>query len=160
MRISKYKKCNVKGCTNNPNYKLGGRKGYCNKHVTQLYSFGHILKRSRFDNNRIINHGKYYEICLYTGVGEQQEIARTKIDKEDFEKVKDYHWHLAARGYAMTHAKNRKMIYLHQLIFGKAPKGYEIDHKDINPLNNRRNNLRLLTHQENCLNNKKNIWKK
>lgn len=47
---------------------------------------------------------------------------------------------------------NGKQTRLHELIMGKAPNGLEWDHIDQNPLNNRRSNLRLTTHQVNIRN--------
>ena len=49
-----------------------------------------------------------------------------------------------------------KLILLHRLMWetfvGKIPKGYEIDHIDGDRTNNRLDNLRCVTHQENCNN--------
>lgn len=41
---------------------------------------------------------------------------------------------------------------LHRLIIGKIIKGFQIDHKNRNPLDNRRTNLRLATRGENAMN--------
>jgi len=40
---------------------------------------------------------------------------------------------------------------MHQMLL-TAPDGTEVDHRDRNTLNNRRDNLRLATHAENCMN--------
>lgn len=142
-----FKKCKVKNCDN----KCHG-KGYCDKHYRQFKRYGKILERTIRDKNEIINYGDYCEICLYNN--KKQEVERTKIDKEDLEKVKQYKWYLQNNGYVSTRINNKKILLLHHLILGKPLRGYEIDHKDINPLNNRRNNLRFVTHYQNCHNNK------
>ena len=146
--------CKVEGCDNSASYKQHGAKGYCSRHIKQMHRYRKILKRTRFDKNEIIDCGNYYEICLYSGRGEQKEIARTMIDENDLGKVKEYKWCLSKHGYVETKTKGRA-LKLHQLILGKI-KGLDIDHRDTNPLNNRKENLRHCTHQQNCFN-KKNV---
>jgi len=131
--------CKVKGCENKHL-----AKGYCRKHYMQIRVYGKILKRTKFDKNEIIDCGDYCEICLYK---KNIEIARTKIDKEDLEKIKDYKWHLDNCGYI----QNSKNILLHQLILGKK-KGFEIDHRNTNKLDNRKQNLRYATRSQNSMN--------
>lgn len=50
---------------------------------------------------------------------------------------------------------NGKMKGVHILVYqtfvGPIPKGYDVHHKDFNPLNNCIDNLELLTHKEHCL---------
>jgi hypothetical protein len=52
--------------------------------------------------------------------------------------------------------KTRKSFKQHRIIwemyFGVIPKGYAIDHVDRNPLNNKIENLRLVTHKQNMTN--------
>jgi len=139
------RKCKVENCKNT---KIKAR-GYCGKHLCQIYEYSKILERTRSDPNEIIDCGEYYEICLYNH--KNKEIARTKIDKEDLEKIKSYKWHLNGEGYAIS---GKERLFLHHLIFGRPPKGYEVDHHDTNPLNNRKNNLRLATRQQNSMNRK------
>jgi len=141
------KKCKVENCNNN-DYKHYV-KGYCGRHNGQIYNYGKILQRTKFDKNEIINCGDYYEICLYDI--KHKEIARTKIDIDDLEKVKNYKWGLNCNRYPYN---NKNKIFLHHLIIGKPLRGYEIDHKDTNPLNNRKYNLRFATPQENKRNRK------
>ena len=75
------------------------------------------------------------------------------FDWEDFDLVKDYCWYenINKGGYhaleARDYKNDGKLIRMHYL-FGY--KGY--DHEDRNPLNNRRNNLRPATIQENARN--------
>lgn len=59
------------------------------------------------------------------------------------------------KGYVTVTLKG-KQRYLHRLLWeafvGEIPKGYEIDHIDTDPTNNKLENLRLVTHKENCNN--------
>lgn len=82
------------------------------------------------------------------------------IDGCDFEKIKDYKWHL-------TYSKNidnmyvqrtchniKKNIKLHRFIMN-CPVNLTVDHIDGNTLNNCQSNLRICTKSENNRNTKK-----
>lgn len=61
-----------------------------------------------------------------------------------------------SKGYAYTYIPSlQKGEAIHRLIMG-SKKGHEVDHKNRNKLDNRRSNLRFLTHQENLRN--RNGW--
>lgn len=73
------------------------------------------------------------------------------FDVDDYKKVKDYCWFESwnkdkSYHFVATH-DNTKNIKFHQLIGYKSA-----DHKDRDPFNNRKSNLRVATHQENCWN--------
>jgi hypothetical protein len=85
----------------------------------------------------------------------------TIIDSVDFDLVKDYTWTASTSAvsntyYAKTIVYNKdgtkEYLTLHSLLLGKAPEGHEIDHEDMNGLNNRRSNLRISTCQQNTRN--------
>ena len=82
---------------------------------------------------------KYYEIILYNK--QCEEIARTKIDKDDLEKVQKYKWSLGNHGYAMTRLNPQKekkgFLFLHNLIL-PPQRGLEIDHENTDKLDNRK----------------------
>ena len=150
----KYKKntrfCSVDGCLN----KHMGRS-FCKRHYLQIFRHGRLLDRTTYDKNEIIDYEDYYEICLYSGNGEQKEIARTKIDREDVEKVKCYKWHLSHYGYAKTNRQGEKpkSVHLHGLILD-VPFGCGIDHINHDRLDNRKKNLRIATKSQNAMNQK------
>jgi len=77
----------------------------------------------------------------------------TLIDKEDYEKVKDYTWSLNNLFYVRARDKDRNIITLHRLIMG-FPKNMLVDHRDHNTLNNKKQNLRICTQQQNLMNSK------
>ena len=70
------------------------------------------------------------------------------IDDEDWEKIKDYHWHVSC-GYART---GKKRILMHRLIMNALDCNLEIDHINRNKLHNRKINLRACSHKENSMN--------
>ncbi len=77
----------------------------------------------------------------------------TIVDNEDYERVMKYKWHLQSNrrhNYA-TRMDGKKKVYLHRFILD-APRGLEVDHKNHNGLDNRRENLRLCTHPDNLRN--------
>ena len=77
------------------------------------------------------------------------------VDDEDYEELSIVKWHYNHWGYAMRNVtpggKKRTKIQMHIAILGKI-EGFEIDHKDGNGLNNRRENLRHVTHTQNTQN--------
>jgi len=72
------------------------------------------------------------------------------IDLNDIDKVKDLRWSYSgdSTGYCRNQATK---TYLHHTILGKKD-GHEVDHKDRNGLNNRKNNLRHVIHSDNNYN--------
>ena len=134
--------CKVEGC--NGKHKA---KGYCNKHYKQLLRHGKILERSHKDLNEIIEYEDYAEIVLYNKHNE--EVARALIDLDDVDRVKNYKWSLAHE-YVYNHDKSR----LHRYIMD-CPEDMVVDHINHNPLDNRKENLRVCTQQQNCMNRSK-----
>lgn len=79
------------------------------------------------------------------------------IDKEDFDKIKNYGWYAHFKKsnntfYAMTEI-NTKGVQMSRLILN-AHNDVQVDHKDHNTLNNRKSNLRLCTPSQNSQNKK------
>lgn len=77
------------------------------------------------------------------------------VDDEDFERISRYKWCLwsskkRTQRYAIRHEAG-KTIWMHRFIMN-APRGREVDHRNGNGLDNRRDNLRLCTHAENLHN--------
>lgn len=72
------------------------------------------------------------------------------VDEEDVEKVAGVRWHLSDTGYAVNRS-NHKTVRMHRII-NNTPKGMETDHKNHNRIDNRKSNLRTVTHQENVKN--------
>lgn len=83
------------------------------------------------------------------------------VDDVDLEKVAGFKWRMHPGGKAQTtigwrKGEKKSCLLMHQLVIGKAPKGFEIDHINGNKLDNRRSNLRICSHEENMRNRKMN----
>lgn len=73
-----------------------------------------------------------------------------RIDDEDYERVSARKWTLDKNGYVVCKV-NRRKVLLHRFILA-APAHLDVDHKDRDPLNCQRHNLRLATRSQNSAN--------
>lgn len=125
---------------------------YCNAHYLQIKRNGSVLEYNIKEKNSFIPCDDYTEIVLKDKSG--NEVGRAKVDNDDVEKCLRLKWRLAGRGYAMGFVysnKKQKNIKLHIHIFGKKD-GLEIDHINRDKLDNRKGNLRFVSHGDNMLN--------
>jgi len=125
-------------------------KGLCKKHYEKQRIYGTPYKRTTGDRNEIVEYKDYAEIMLYNL--QNKEIARAIIDKEDIEKVKNYKWGLLSNKNKYVQTKiNSKKVSLHRFLLNVQGE-MVIDHINHNPLDNRKNNLRICTNQQNIFN--------
>lgn len=117
---------------------------YCSKHYNQIRKRGSVFV-TRFDRRPATITGATAKIPL--GIGAKSGYAI--VDAND-SWVDKHNWSLASTGYAQTR-HNGSTLLMHMLILGKKD-GLEIDHININRLDNRRSNLRHVTHGENMYN--------
>ena len=82
---------------------------------------------------------------IYNKKGEV--IKKAIIDIDDYDLVKQYKWGFS-HNYIINYTNN---IYLHRLIINASDDKY-VDHIDGNTMNNRKHNLREVTHQQNNMN--------
>jgi AP2 domain len=83
------------------------------------------------------------------------------VDDEDFERVNAYKWCLNSNGYACTSyacgfkpdgkVKQRGML-MHRFIMNLVKGDPQLDHMDVDRLNNQKDNLRFATQGENARN--------
>jgi len=78
---------------------------------------------------------------------------RVMVDDEDYDKLMQYNWSvLIDRDRMYAHCIiNGKNMQMHRMIMN-APEDKEIDHIDMNGLNNQKYNLRIATKSQNCQN--------
>ena len=76
------------------------------------------------------------------------------IDDEDYDRVSKHTWHIVDCKYnyyvrrTIRVGKSFKHQYLHRLIMGE-PEGLQVNHKNKDTLDNRRQNLEIVTQQQN-----------
>lgn len=80
----------------------------------------------------------------------QKNTSKIILDKEDENLLKKHKWYLKDGNYPTTTIKG-KNIYIHHMILNT---NQLIDHKNRNPLDNRRCNLRYATKSTNAMNSK------
>lgn len=148
----KNRKCCIENCeasgvdkqiieTNNKQYPY-----LCFKHYMQLRIKNKILIRTIQDKNEIIEYQDYAILITYNSKSE--ENAKVFLDLEDIELVKPHKWYLTNNGYIATRINGISHIYLHRFLLN-PPEDLVVDHIDRNPLNNRKENLRICTQQNN-----------
>lgn len=72
------------------------------------------------------------------------------VDDDNYERLVQYNWFIADGRAKRTEGSQRTRM--HHDVIGYPPDGYEVDHKDRNPLNNQRENLHFVTHSFNIQN--------
>lgn len=102
------------------------------------------------DKNKIIIKDDHAEVVIKDKNGDIVGISL--IDLEDVQLIEKYKWRLML-GYAKTTTKD---IGMHQLIMNRyrndMNKDLEIDHLNRNTLDNRKQNLKFVSHADNCNN--------
>jgi hypothetical protein len=81
------------------------------------------------------------------------------VDDEDFEALSQFKWFAHKTSHSKTYyalrntgkGKERTTIRMHRQILGLSATTF-VDHINLNGLDNRRENVRLCSHQENCWN--------
>ena len=80
------------------------------------------------------------------------------VDDEDFVRIGHLKWYMHTQGYAMRRTSSGGTAYMHREILN-APKGFEVDHRNLDKLDNQKANLRLCGRAEQVRNLRKGVWK-
>ena len=114
-------------------------------------SCGCLQKESAKEAGERIRERNKYDLSGTYGIG---WTCNTNIefyfDIEDYDKIKDYCWYegqLSRTYHTLETRTNNTIVKMHQIIFEK-----NADHKNRNTLDNRKENLRKCTTQENLWN--------
>jgi hypothetical protein len=78
------------------------------------------------------------------------KVFQAIVDDDDYERLKQYRWHYVD-GYARRSEGRRKFIAMHHDILPREA-GLETDHINRNRLDNRKENLRVVTRRGNAQN--------
>lgn len=124
---------------------------FCDKHYKQFKKYGYVLDnnpRTIYDRNEFHICGDITYIDLYNKNCEV--IAQAVIDTEDLDKVQYTKWKLSASGYAMNSPKfSGGNLHMSRVILGTDE---FVDHINHNTLDNRKENLRVVTKSQNQMN--------
>lgn len=99
------------------------------------------------------NQRKYntYDLSGEYGVGYTLKGEEFYFDLEDYDKIKNYCWHIDERGYVVTQT-NKTSIFMHRLVLNVTDRNILVDHIFHNTNDNRKSQLRLCNNTENCRN--------
>lgn len=86
-----------------------------------------------------------------TAYGEMPDGTVFMIDKDMLPAILNVSFYLCRKGYGQEYAMDKDGVALHTHLFPHR-EGYEIDHINLNTLDNRRRNIRYCTHQQNQIN--------
>lgn len=78
-------------------------------------------------------------------------VGHSLIDPDDHRRFSGMRFYRTSHGYART-TLGESREYLHRLVLGHECAGLEVDHINGDTLDNRRSNLRAVTHAENAAN--------
>jgi hypothetical protein len=120
------------------------------REIEEFKKKGTPFKRTTWTPNDIIIKKDYAE--LITRDNKQNINGVVLIDVEDIDLVKNYKWRNLRGRIATTCFKNGKKessFKLSRLIMRCEDKNLEVDHINHNIFDNRKKNLRIVTHQEN-----------
>lgn len=98
-----------------------------------------------------------YDLSGDYGIGYTSNGEEFWFDLEDYDKIKDYCWHYVD-GYVVAHDldNSKKCVRLHCLVMN-SNSNEKVDHinhpkTNENKYNNRKQNLRIVTQSQNCMN--------
>lgn len=114
---------------------------------------------SGINNNSIINGRNSWDVkddIAILNVVYRKSVVSAVIDSHLFDTISSHVWRVCKKKnkmYMIT-GSGKKQSYMHMMVLSgvEIPSGYEIDHIDGNSLNNRRNNLRVVSRADNIHN--------
>lgn len=139
-----------------------GRKTFKMENIKQETIHVNVKRAGRPGNPIIYTHVVYNKKYTVIKIKHHDHHIYGLIDTENFDKVKDHTWHYTANSYlSYTHRfdGNHKAVYLHNIVMeqlehpGKGAKE-SVDHINRNGLDNRKENLRIISQSAQNINQK------
>lgn len=96
--------------------------------------------------NEIIETGDFLVLKIYSL--KEGKWFSSFFDKSDIGKIMDHHWNISSNGYVTTNTISKNALTIHREIM-RHPKEKVVDHINGNKLDNRSENLRIVTQSEN-----------
>lgn len=153
---SKYKyKCDICG---RAMHKKNKAYGYilCMKHMHQYRKYHRFLDDNPRTQNDLNEFRKYddntIEFDCYDN--KQNVVGHFYIDKKDLKKIRYHKWRIDTNNHVITGSSTNKnpIRVLSRTLLNVNEKDLVVDHIDGNTLNNKRENLRVCTQQQNTQN--------
>ena len=117
------------------------------------------LAQKYFTGDLRVDNRKYntFDLSKDYGIGYTIKGEKYIFDKEDYELIKNYCWYINDSGYLVAHVVNsNKRIRFHRLIMDCISNhDVLIDHINHDRLDNRKNNLRMVSYHQNAMNMKR-----
>ena len=130
-------------------------KNYKEATVRDLRS-GNTQSCGCLKNERLLNynHSKRnvntYDLSGGYGIGYTSKGEEFYFDLEDYDKIKDYCWDINHEGYVIC---NSNQIYIQNIIMDtNNDDDFSVDHIHHKTYDNRKSELRIVTHSNNCMN--------
>lgn len=134
--------------------KTSGTYWYCNCDCGGF----NIVRCSDLKRLRVTSCGhcpkNTYDLTGEYGIGYTSNGKKFLFDKEDYSAIKSYTWVINSDGYVFAYIKRidgkQKYLYMHRLVMGLDEKDdYVVDHRYHNKNDNRKEQLRITTVQNN-----------
>lgn len=96
-----------------------------------------------------------YDLTGSYGIGYTFKGEEFYFDLEDYDLIKDYCWRKNKDGYIITLINlngKRKTLFMHNVVTNNNNQNLFVDHKNHREYDNRKSELRLCEHYQNCMN--------
>ena len=112
-------------------------------------SCGCLKLEKLIERNKAGKKYNVYDLTGEYGIGYTNKNIPFYFDKEDYEIIKDYCWHII-KGYPVA-SIDKHTVSMHRIITN-VPNDKVVDHINHNTCDNRKENLRICTNAENVTN--------